>query len=103
MSADVHVGDYGTVFIITIKDETGAVVDISSATTKTIFFTKPNGQTLTKTAVFTTSGLDGKIQYTTVAGDIDIEGTWKIQAQITTPGGEWSSDVTTFDVEYNLA
>ena len=102
MSADVHVNDWGTVFVITIKDETGAVVDVSSASTKKIIFTKPNGEVLVKDAFFTNLGTDGKIQYTTEDGDIDVPGMWKIQGMIETAGGLWSSDITEFEVEPNL-
>ena len=102
MSADVHVNDWGTKFVITIKDEAGAVVDVSSASTRKIYFTKPNGELLTNDAGFMTDGTDGKIQYTTIEGDVDIPGTWKVQGMIETAEGEWSSDITEFEVEPNL-
>lgn len=78
---EVHVGDIGTVFRLTIYDDT-TLANLSGATTKQILFSKPSGMLLTKTAVFTTDGTDGKIQYVTVAGDLDEAGQWTIQGYL---------------------
>lgn len=97
----VSKNDIGTVFEVIIKDGT-AIVDISGATTKQIIFKKANGETVTKTATFKTDGTDGKIQYTTVTNDLDVEGTWEIQAFVILASGEWMSDVSRFVVNRNL-
>jgi hypothetical protein len=102
MAADeVHVGDVGTTFILTVTD--GTAVDVSGATTKQILFGKPNGSTVTKTAAFTTDGTDGKVQYSTVANDLDMAGVWNIQAYVVLAAGSWHSDVTSFVVYPNVA
>ena len=93
--------DYGTVFEVTINDENG-VVDVSAATTKNIIFKKPSGTKVTQAASFTNSGTNGKIEYTTVSGDLDEAGTWKIQAQIATGSGDWKSNISAFEVIGNL-
>ena len=93
--------DYGTKFEVTINDENG-VVDVSGATTKNIIFEKPSGTKITQAASFTNSGTDGKIEYTTVSGDLNEAGTWKIQAQIATVDGDWKSNISAFPVEPNL-
>lgn len=101
MSAnEVHVGDIGTIFELTVMDG-ASVVDVSTATTKEIVFRKPDGTTATKTATFTTNGSDGKIRYATVANDLDKHGTWKVQAHIIMPTGEWRSDMSEFTVYTN--
>jgi len=101
MSAnEIHVGDIGTILRVTITDT--AAVDVSGATTKTIFLLKPSGTKLSKAAIFTTDGTDGKIQYTTVSGDLDEPVWWKIQAYVKLPGGEWYSDWQSFEVHDNL-
>lgn len=102
MSASITAGDVGTVIRYTIKDQDGVVVDISTATTKQIILRSPAGKKLTKTATFTTSGTDGKIQYSTQAGDIDTPGVWSRQAKIVLPGGTFYTDILTFPVEVNL-
>lgn len=103
---EVHIGDIGTVFRVTLNDcggGTPVVVDVSSATTKQILFTKPDKTVLTKDATFTTDGTDGQIEYASIDGDLDAKGTWKIQARIVFPNGsKWSSDVSKFKVYPNL-
>ncbi len=102
MAADeIHVNDIGTVLIFTIKDGS-SVVDVSTATTKQIIFSNPSCSTVTKSGSFTTDGTDGKIQYTTVSGDLDVGGTWRAQAYIVIGGNEWHSDITSFEVHPNL-
>ena len=64
----VHNGDVGTVFRLTITDTDGTAIDVSTATTKYIYFQDPAGTKTQQTAAFYTDGTDGKIQYTTIAG-----------------------------------
>ncbi len=101
-----HVNDIGTVFRVTVYDTTSTggseVADISGATTKTIIFGRPDGTTFTKSAVFTTNGTDGKIEYASVDGDLDKAGTWSIQAYVVTSAGNWNSSIGNFRVFENL-
>ncbi len=106
---EVHLGDIGTIFRATINDctETNGVatqtaIDISSATTLELIFKSPKGVVKTFTAGFTTDGSDGQIQYTTILGDLDEVGNWKIQAYIVLPTGSWRSDIGQFRVHENL-
>ena len=85
----VHQGDIGTELVVAVTDEDGEVVDISGATTLTIYLTRPNGTTLTKTAVLDDDGTDGLMRYDTVAGDLIAAGTWRIQGYVAGVGG-WS-------------
>lgn len=101
--ADIRIGDTGTVFRLTIVDDVEDIVNISSATTKTIRFSKPDGVSVDKAAAFSTDGVDGIIQYVSVQDDLDVDGKWRIQAYIVTPVGEWSSEIETFWVMENLA
>ena len=98
----LHIGDIGTVLEVTLQDETGAALDVSDATVMQIVLQKPDKTTVTKTAVHTTDGTNGKIQYVTVSGDIDQAKTWKIQGKVTLPTGSWSSEIASFNVEKNL-
>ena len=83
------VGDIGTVFRTTIKDQDGTAVDVSSASTLQIIFKKPDGTILTKTAVFTTDGVNGNIEYPTISGDLDTAGSWTWQARVVIGSTEW--------------
>ena len=98
---EIHKGDIGTVFVVTVQDGSSAV-DVSGATTKQVLFRKPDGTVVANDAEFTTDGTDGKIQYTSVADDLDTVGQWHIQARVTLPAGTWRSDVGVFQVHENL-
>lgn len=102
--ADIRVGDVGTVLVVVIVDEAGVAVDVSAATVKTIFLKKPGtgGTVLTKAASLDTTGIDGKIKWTTIAGDLSVPGVWTIQGRVTVGGATWSSDESEFLVKSNL-
>jgi hypothetical protein len=102
MSAEVHVGDIGTVFEITVKDEDGVVVDISAATTKQFIFAKPGGTKVSKDASFVVNGTDGKLKYVTASGDLDESGDWQLQVYVVMPTGTWHSDIVLVSVCGNL-
>ena len=101
-----HVNDIGTIFRVTVYDTTSAggttVADISGATTKKFTFKRPDGTTFEKTAVFTSDGTDGNIQYLSVDGALNVAGTWNLQAYVATGAGTWSTSVGTFKVHENL-
>ena len=101
-----HVNDIGTIFRVTVYDTTSAggttVADISGATTKKFTFKRPDGTTFEKTAVFTSDGTDGNIQYLSVDGYLNVAGTWNLQAYVATGAGTWSTSVGTFKVHENL-
>jgi hypothetical protein len=59
----LHVNRTG-VLILTLLDSAGAVLDISTATTKEILI-----DGVAKAASFVTTGTDGKIKYTIAAGE----------------------------------
>ena len=99
----VHNGDVGTIFRLTITDTAGTAIDVSTATTKYIYFQDPLGNKTQKTAAFTTDGKDGKIQYATIAGDIDKVGTWQIQGYIETNIGKFWTKKGYFNVYSTLA
>jgi hypothetical protein len=99
--SEIHQNDIGTTFRVTILDGT-TIVDLSTATSKQLIFQKPDNTNLIKTASLYTDGTDGIIQYTTVAGDLDIVGVWSIEAFIVFGTNQWHSDVSQFRVFRNL-
>lgn len=100
---EIHKDDIGTEFLLTVKDGT-LPVDISSATTIEILFQKPGTPAviLTKVAAFKTTGVDGKITYTTLAGDLDTVGLWRYQAHVIFSGKDMKSSKNTFHVYDNV-
>lgn len=101
MACQVHLNNIGVAFTITIEDCDGAV-DVSSATTKQLIFTKPSGEKLTKDASLVNGGTDGVIRYTSVDGDLDELGNWKLQAYVVLGTTEYYSKVANFKVHRNL-
>ena len=77
------------------KDEVGIAIvllinsgaDISSATNLQMIFESPRNTLVTKTALFTTDGSDGKIQYSITSSDLSAEGVWRVRGKFV-QGGE---------------
>ena len=100
--SDIHLGDVGTVFILTVMDG-AAIVDISAATVMKINLVSPTTDKTTHTATHTTDGTDGKMEYATSdASVLDEIGTWQWQGQVTLPTGAWKTNILTFAVLDNL-
>ena len=104
---EAHVNDYGTIIRATVYDTTStggsSVADISDASTKQFTFKRPDGTTFTKTAVFTTDGTDGNIQYVTESGVLNGAGRWNLQAYVKTSAGNWNTSVGNFKVFENIS
>lgn len=103
MSHPRILGDVGTVYRATVKDQDNVVVDVSGASTKEIIFRSPTGVLKPFDAAFTTDGIDGQIEYKTLTGNINEEGTWEWQPHvIITAGNEWYGDPKEFVVKDKL-
>jgi hypothetical protein len=96
-TSEIHKNDIGTVLQVTILDS-GSPLDLSSCTVMTLRFRKPNGEVFARAAEFVTDGTDGKLEYTTAAGDLDQSGAWRLQVHLLSPAGEWNSDAQAFTV-----
>jgi hypothetical protein len=70
-----------------VESGTDMPVDVSLAATKQIRFTKPDGTTVTKTATFTTNGVDGKIEYAVEVAFLDQSGFWTYEGFIAFAAG----------------
>lgn len=101
MASEIHVNDIGTKFLATIKDD-GVVVDISSAISITMVFKKPDDEVVNRVGTFETNGEDGQVFYTTIAGDLDEAGQYKLQAKVVLPTGTYYTDIYSFQVHCNL-
>jgi hypothetical protein len=93
--------DEGTAFEVVIRED-GVVVDISTATLKTITFKKPGGSKFIAGAAHVTDGKDGKLQYIFLHGDLSEYGLYKYQAYVELPSGKWHTTIGSFDVRRNL-
>jgi len=99
---EIRIGDVGTIFRVTIKNSLGVAVDVSSSTLRKFTFRKPGGAAVDKTAVYTTDGTDGQIQYVAEADFLDVVGTWDYQATVTITAGTFHGDLLTFRVWPNV-
>lgn len=90
---DLFEHDAGVEFLVTIKDQTGAVKDISAATATQYLFQKPDGSVLTVDASFKTDGTDGQLSYVTTNDDLDQIGLWKMQVYLVFNGNHKYSDI----------
>lgn len=91
----LHVGEYGTLFLVTIKerddDDQLQVVDVSTLVTGKVIFVKGDGSSdvITRPLVLQGDGTDGALTYTFVADDLDTEGRWTWQCEVVLDSGKW--------------
>lgn len=96
---NLFVGDYGTHFIATVRNpDTGAVEDVSSANDIIFTFEKHDKTILAVTGVLNTDGVDGKVLYVILPGEINQSGQWRVQVKVILPVGGWSSSINAFNV-----
>lgn len=101
IDTEIHVGDIGTKLYATIVETINGVtdvVDVSNAILKKILLWKPDATVIQKDAEFVTDGTDGELVYTTVSGDLNLAGVWKIEAKVQLTNGTWHSEIKTFRV-----
>jgi hypothetical protein len=98
----IRIGDIGTAFEIALTED-GSVFSIADAlTVKQIKFKKPDGTTVTQDAVFSSDGTDGKLRYVSIVGDIDMRGSWQMQAYVEKASWQGHSEINYFEVFENL-
>lgn len=94
---EIHVGDVGTQFTLSIYDENSNSVSVSGATA-TINFKKPDSTIVSKNATVGASS----ISYISATGDLDSAGTWSLQGYINFGVSGWYTDIQKFQVYHNL-
>ena len=101
MPSEIHLNDIGTRFLATIKDN-GIVVNISNASQIQMIFRRPSDELFYRVGSLLTSGIDGKVYYDTVSGDLTEIGMHKLQAKVYLPSGTYYTDIYSFQVHCNL-
>lgn len=114
MAIEIHKGDAGTVFRVTVVEQDPAKptnpnakvpVDISGATLLAIIFREPgaDGKALGFDATLTGDGTDGRMEYAAEPGVLSKVGSWKIQGRVVMADGDiFSSEVAAFPVHANI-
>lgn len=98
-----QVDDVGVQLVVQVVDQSGAVIDVSSATALKIKLGYPDRiTTADKTASLFTDGTDGKIVYATIAGDLSQDGLYYIQGEVTLSGAPVSTRKGTLQVFSNV-
>ena len=92
----------GLVITLAVKDEAGAALDLTTATTTQIILKPPQGYPITKTATVPSPATDGKVRYVTEAGVLGVPGKWRAQAFVAVGGNEYYSTTIEFQVGANL-
>lgn len=101
MASQIQEGDIGTKLLVTITDN-GTAVNLATASSLSLYIKKPDGTILNRTASLETDGTDGKINYVTISGDLDVAGVYKLQARVVLSSGSFYSSTDTFKVHCNL-
>jgi hypothetical protein len=102
VAVEIHVGDVGTAIRLHLLREDKTAMDVSTATLLEFTVASPNNRRKVWAAHAVTTGVDGQVQYIVGPGDLDVAGSWKIQAHVIVGGGEWRSDIIRFSVIGNL-
>ena len=95
MAQKVYIGDIGTEIIL----DTGQ--DLSTATSLKIKYRKPNGTT-GEWAASQVSGDSTKMKYVTQEGDLDVAGTWELQAYVEFASWQGHGEIATLVVYKHL-
>jgi len=102
MAEQIHIGDVGTNFEVTVMEDSLAK-DLSTATSVVMRFRRPNNSVVEKNATFVNSGIDGKVHYISESGFLNVRGPWDLQVVVTFPGGNvWHTDIVNFHVHPNI-
>ena len=101
MPSEIHVGNLGTRFSITIQ-EGGSGINISGATTKDVIFRKPDDEVIVRSGVLTGDGTDGKMYYDIVSGDLNAAGHYRLQGRVALSSSTYYTNIYHFQVHCNV-
>ncbi len=96
-SVEIHVNDVGVDITLTVK-ENGSALDISTATSRTIWLIKPDGTATSYAADLVGGGTTGQMKITTSSGNLNVMGRWLAQGKFTL--GSWTG--RTVPVEFDV-
>ena len=102
MAANLHVGDVGTAIVITVNNQDGTPVDLSSFTNLVLIIKRTDGSIVERTCIFVTNGTDGKVQYVSTINDFTVQGNYKFQVRCTSTTGVWHSNILVNKVYPNV-
>lgn len=93
MAGKIYKGDYGVVVRVNTE------IDLTSSTGHTLKVYKPNGIKADWACAVESPATGGILTYTTVSGDLDVVGTYKLYAEVLFAGpSKFLGEVATFRV-----
>lgn len=95
MAGKIYVGDYGV--IVRVSTE----INLTSATGYALKVYKPGGRKEDWIPTIELPATGGFLLYTTVSGNFDEAGTYKLYAEVTFASGKFLGEVATFRI-YDL-
>jgi len=105
VNPDMHVGDYGTAFEMIIKNrKTNKPLPLTDVVASLFLFRPPTDPVFVAVAEIASppDGLDGKLFYVWLDGDVEEEGEWEVQGLVEDADGEWHTDIELFEVGANI-
>jgi len=97
-----QVANAGIQFIVQVLDENQNPLNISGATSLMLVFQNPDGSEFTRTAQYTSNGIDGNLYYVSTATDFLEAGLCFVQAQVIVGGAVLTTMQGQFAVNGNL-
>ena len=99
--ADLQVGAIGVDIAVTLRNQSGVIIDMSLTSARFLWLARPHGGKVAKYAATLIGGdtTGPQMKYTTVsADDLPVAGDWTIQAQYSNALGTFFSNVETLKV-----
>lgn len=100
--ANIHVGDFGSNFVVEVLNQNNVPINLATATSITLRLQSPEKEVTDYGAGLLTDGTDGKLVYELEEGDIDVAGEWFYQAIIVYTVGTWHTNIVPFTVYDNI-
>jgi hypothetical protein len=102
----IYVGQVGLDLITQFRDQRGNVIALASGVPMFVLLRRPGGASgalLTCSGTLYTNGLDGKVRYRTVSGDLSVAGNYRAQGYAEPQSGHaFHGTALTFTVDNNL-
>jgi hypothetical protein len=95
-------GNSGIQIVVYVLDQLANPANISSASSTSLLFMRPDETTFNRVASFVTSGMDGGLFYTVLDTDFLQDGLWQVQASFTLAGDKKTTRIGSFVVGGNI-
>ena len=88
----IYKDDWGVVFSVLVG------IDLTSVSTYKLKVIKPDGRSVEWSCTVASPATAGYLTYTSVAGDLDVSGNYKLNAYVTFASGAFTGETAVFRV-----